>query len=109
MNQKEWISGNIFIRPNTLEKAGSRVQGHKHHFDHTTIVYTGAVHVRAVTPEGVVIERDFHAPAHFLVLAEVEHEITALEDGTTFWCVYSHRDPQARVTQVNTGWEEAYG
>lgn len=104
----EWVSGNVYIRPNTLAKAGDLVAGHKHGFDHTTIVFRGAVHVKATLPDGGVIERDFAAPAHFLVKADVEHEITALADDTVFWCVYSHREPQGDVVQEFTGWEEAY-
>ncbi len=104
----EWISGNIFIRPNELTHKGASVNGHKHNFDHTTIVFKGAVHVKGTLPNGNVIERDFKAPAHFLVKADVEHEITALEDDTVFWCVYSHRDPQGEVSVDNTGWSRAY-
>ena len=74
----EWASGNIYIRPNIMRKKGAVVQGHKHNFDHTTIVFTGSVHVKGVLPDGRVIERDFQAPSHFLVLKDVEHEITAL-------------------------------
>lgn len=105
----EFASGNIYIRKNELKNVGDRVGGHKHNFDHTTIVFTGAVHVRAVCPDGRVIEQDFHAPTHFLVKAEVKHEITALEDGTEFWCVYSHRTPQGEVVEEFNGWSEAYG
>jgi len=104
----EWVSGNVFIRPNALPRAGDAVQGHTHNHDHTTIVFKGAVHVRAVLPNGAVIERDFTAPAHFLVRADVEHEITALADDTVFWCVYAHRTAQGDVVQTATGWEEAY-
>ena len=104
----EWISGNIFIRPNRLEKSGHYVKGHKHNFDHTTIVYKGAVHVKAELPNGSAIERDFVAPAHFLVKAGMEHEIVATEDGTEFWCVYSHRTPQGEISVEKTGWEDAY-
>lgn len=104
----EWVSGNIFIRPTTFAAVGDKTQGHTHNFDHTTIVYSGAVHVRAVTPDGRVIERDFRAPAHFLVLAEVKHEITALEAGSTFWCVYAHREPNGDVVQEWNGWGDAY-
>lgn len=100
----EWVSGNIFIRPNVLPKKGDKTQGHKHSFDHTTIVFSGSVHVRGVCPDGRIIEQDFHAPSHFLVLKDVEHEITALVDGTTYWCFYSHRDPQGNVVQENIGW-----
>ena len=104
----EFISGNVYIRPNTLEKIGDKVDGHKHNFDHTTIVFKGAVHVKAVLPDGTVKEKDFQTGTHFLVRAEVEHEITALEDNTIFWCVYSHREPQGRITQEYTGWDKAY-
>lgn len=108
MLQPEWVSGNIFIRRNALPAVGDRVDGHRHSFDHTTIVFSGAVRVKAKLPDGQVLERDFEAPAHFLVRADVEHEITATQPQTVFWCVYSHRDPQGRITQQFTGWEDAY-
>lgn len=104
----EWASGNIFIRPNQMANAGDLVQGHTHTFDHTTIVFTGAVHVKATKPDGTVVERDFYAPSHFLVLADVVHEITALVPNTEFWCVYSHRTAQGDVVQEVTGWLGAY-
>jgi hypothetical protein len=104
----EWVSGNVYIRPNVLEETGDRVDGHKHNFDHTTIVFRGAMHVRARKPDGTVIERDFEAPAHFLVKADVEHEITATKPDTEFWCVYSHRDPQGRIILNYDGWTPAY-
>ena len=94
----EWISGNIFIRPNRGQ-AGDVVAGHTHNFDHTTIVFRGSVKVRATFPDGTTMERVFPAASHFLVKADVTHEITFLEDGE-FWCVYSHRDPQGRIIGV---------
>lgn len=104
----EWVSGNVFIRPNKLPAIGDAVDGHTHNFDHTTIVFTGAVKVTATTPDGRVIERDFNAPSHFLVKAEVTHRIVATEPGTEFWCVYAHRTPQGDVVQEYSGWPDAY-
>lgn len=104
----EWISGNIFIRPN-IGDIGDKVQGHKHNFDHTTIVFKGSVKVKATYPDGSTREGTFAAPDHFLVRKDVEHEIEFLEDNTEFWCVYSHRTPQGTITEVRTGWDEAYG
>lgn len=103
----EWISGNIFIRPNTLDHAGQCVDGHTHNFDHTTIVFTGSVHVEATLPNGEVKTGVFEAPAHFLVKADVTHKITALVDNTVFWCVYSHRTPQGDIIQEYDGWMDA--
>ena len=109
MNEiREWVSGNVFIRPNRLEKVGDKVDGHKHNFDHTTIVFTGAVHVKATLPDGRVIERDFRAPSHCLIRADVEHEIVATEPNTEFWCVYSHRSAQGDVQVEYSGWEPGY-
>lgn len=105
----EWVSGNVFIRPAMQRvSAGYRVDGHTHNFDHTTIVFSGAVHVRAQLPDNSIVERDFVAPAHFLVKADVKHEITATQDNTTCWCVYSHRDPQGGVVQQYDGWTDSY-
>lgn len=104
----ERVSGNIFIRPMSLPKVGDSIQGHKHNFDHTTIVFTGAVRVVATLPDGLEIEREFTAPDSFLVKADVEHEITATANDTVAWCVYSHRTPQGEVTEEYTGFEDAY-
>lgn len=105
----EWVSGNIYIRPNTLAKKGDGVNGHAHNFDHTTIVFRGSIHVKAKLPNGQIIERDFDSPSHFLVKADVHHQITALEDDTEFWCVYSHRTPRGEIVQNFDGWGKAYG
>jgi quercetin dioxygenase-like cupin family protein len=104
----EYAAGNIFIRENPLPKVGDRVAGHKHNFDHVTYVVRGAVHVHATKPDGTEIEADFRAGQHFLVKAEVLHEITATEDDTLFHCIYSHRTPQGDIVQEYSGWGPAY-
>jgi hypothetical protein len=104
----EWISGNIFIRPNHMQEVGMTISGHEHNFDHTTIVFTGSVHVKAKLPDGTIREGDFKAPSHFLVRKDVSHEITSLEPNTIFWCVYSHRTPQGEISQVFDGWMTSY-
>ena len=141
----EWSSGNIYIRPNKMELKGDTIDGHEHHFDHTTIVFTGSVRVQGSyvyhkmrcqnckhewesrKPERIcpqcksdltnrislrsemIADREFKAPSHFLVKAQVVHKITALEDNTEYWCVYSHRTPQGEIVQNYTGWPDSYG
>lgn len=108
MSKLEFISGNVFIRKNRLEKKGDFTEGHKHAFDHTTIVFKGSVRVSATLENGTKIEREFVAPAHVLIKAHVEHLITALEDDSVYWCVYSHRTPQGEVSVEYDGWNSAY-
>lgn len=104
----EWICGNLFLRPNYLEKAGDKVDGHTHNFDHMTVVWEGRVKVNAVFPDGRTMTQEFGRSEHFLVKAEVAHEIIALEDNTMFMCIYAHRDAQGQVTQKHEGWMDAY-
>jgi quercetin dioxygenase-like cupin family protein len=108
LHTTERVSGNVIIRPSGVLKAGDRVAGHAHHFDHTTIVFSGSVRVEATLPDGRTLDRVFKAPDSFLVRADVGHAITALEDGTVYWCVYSHRTPQGEVAETYTGWDHAY-
>ena len=104
----EWQSGNVFIRPNKLAKAGDRTDGHTHNFDHTTILFKGSFRITARLPNGTEVVREAQAPAHFLIRAEVSHEIVATADDTEYWCVYSHRTPQGEVVQEYDGWRESY-
>lgn len=103
----EWASGNVYIRP-MRRNAGEVVEGHTHNFDHTTIFFRGRWNVRATLPDGRVIERQFQAPSHALIKAEVVHQLTALDDGSEAWCVYAHRTPQGEVVQEFNGWGDAY-
>lgn len=104
----ELNSGNIFIRK-MRGKAGQKLcPRHQHNFDHTTIVFTGAVRAKKWSPEGkLMYDRQMAAPHHFLIEADHEHEFWAVTDSEV-WCVYSHRSPQGDVVQDYNGWEDAY-
>lgn len=108
----EYASGNIYLRPVHLIKAGDSVQGHQHYFDHTTFVVKGSVHVAAVSHlncrNAERKTKDFTAGQHFLVKANWHHFIKALEDDTRFVCIYSHRTPQGEVVQEYDGWIQAH-
>ena len=104
----EKVMGNVFLRPNYLEKTGDKVEGHTHNFDHVTFLVRGQIHARVTTPSGKVFEKEFTAPAYMLIKVENEHEFIALQDDTEFVCIYAHRTPQGEVTEEYNGWEGAY-
>lgn len=104
----EWVSGSIFIRRVRLTKDGKPMDGHNHKFDHTTIIFIGAVRIKQRWyRDGQMFtkEEDFTAPAHAFIDKNIDHEITALSDRAEFWCVYSHRDAQGNVVLENKGWK----
>ena len=95
----EFACGNIFIRTKGKLTKGQIIEGHKHNFDHTSLVLSGAIRL---TKNGETTE--CRAPSWVLIEAGVEHQIEVLEEGTVFWCVYAHRNPQGEIVQEYTGW-----
>jgi quercetin dioxygenase-like cupin family protein len=104
----EYQSGNIFFRPNPLDK-DDVCGGHKHNFDHTTFVIKGSVRIVTSDDTGTVLwQKTFKAGQWVLIKAELLHEITGLEDNSEFVCVYSHRTPQGEVCVEYNGFDDAY-
>lgn len=80
--------GNIWVRQNLLEKTGTSTVGHKHKFDHVSLLTQGRVqvHVEGYEP------REFSAPTFIVIRKEHNHTFTALADNTIWYCVFALRD-----------------
>ena len=80
--------GNIWVRQNLLAKAGTETIGHKHLFDHVSLLSQGRVrvHVEGYEP------KEFSAPTFIVIRKEHNHKFTALEDNTIWYCVFAIRD-----------------
>jgi hypothetical protein len=111
----EVISGSIYIRKMGDKglglQPGEVVSGHKHNFDHTTILFTGQWHVRKWDEdEQLVFDDEVAGPHHLLIDKECLHEFTFLggADLGQAWCVFSHHTPQGELSLVATGWPPAY-
>lgn len=104
------VVGPLGIREFQLAKKCEANQGHRHNYDHATIVIRGALKVYSKTTEDGEEKESvvFREGARFTVLANVYHRIVALEDQTRYLCVFSHRDFEGLVTQEYMGNEEAY-
>lgn len=101
--------GPLQYRITHLEKAGMECPGHTHNFDHVTQVVKGRVNVKVCYDDGrPPVDIDMTAPHFFNVEARAYHTITALEDGSEFWCVYPHRTCNGDISEHYTGFEEAY-
>lgn len=91
--------GNVFLRPMFFAGAGSAVWGHKHNFDHYTLIARGSVLAEFQLPDGEKFERVYTADARVVEIAikkDVIHKFTALTDEVIAICVYALRD-------LNTG------
>ena len=90
------IVGPVGIRPMHLAKACEANVGHEHNYDHTTIIIRGRVKVQyRYVKDGQEIEgetEEFGQGETIHIRAKVRHTITALEDSTVYYCVFSHRD-----------------
>jgi hypothetical protein len=88
--------GNIWVRQNILEKAGDSNQGHKHSFDHISLLSSGSVEVEVVGYP----PKQFKAPTFIIIRKEHEHKFTALEDNSNWYCVFAMRDVDGNVMDI---------
>jgi hypothetical protein len=88
--------GNIWVRQNVLELAGESHDGHEHKFDHVTLLVSGKVSVELEGSEA----KEFVAPTFIVIRKEHQHKITALENGTVYYCVFALRDLNGDVMEV---------
>jgi hypothetical protein len=84
--------GNIYVRQNRLA-AGQTFGGHKHHFDHVTLLAQGKV---KISMDGME-PKEFSAPTFIVIRAESRHKITALEDDTLYYCIFALRNIDGEV------------
>ena len=88
--------GNIWVRMNYLATAGDRAGGHKHHFDHVSLLCRGKVRVEV----SGYPPKEFTAPTFIVIKKEHEHDFVALEDDTLWYCVFALRDHNGEVTEI---------
>lgn len=80
--------GNIWVRQNNLFKVGDSFLGHKHKFDHVTLLVRGNVRVEV---EGYS-PKEFMSPTFIIIRKEHQHKITALTHDVLYYCVFALRN-----------------
>ncbi len=89
--------GNIWVRSHSFMKAGdTNGGGHKHNFDHVTMLAVGSVLVEVEGHE----PKEFHAPTFIVIDKDHRHKFTALTDGVVYYCVFAMRDLDGQVTNI---------
>jgi quercetin dioxygenase-like cupin family protein len=78
---------NLFSRMMHFAKAGDIEIGHKHQFDHLTLLAKGKL---KVTVEGVASV--FTAPHMIYIHKDKIHELEAVTDETIAYCIHALRD-----------------
>lgn len=94
MNQIELgYFGNIWVRQNVIEKTNQTLGGHKHHFDHVTLLVKGKIKVDVDGYDPKI----FTAPTFIVIKKEHEHNITSLTDDVLYYCVFALRNLDGEV------------
>ena len=88
--------GNIWVKQNVFDHAGEVHEGHFHKFDHVTLLVSGKVSVQ-IKDNPV---KEFTAPTFIVIRKEHQHQFTALEENTIYYCVYALRDIDGNVMEI---------
>jgi quercetin dioxygenase-like cupin family protein len=91
--------GNIWVRQNTIEKTGESFPGHKHKFDHVTLLVKGSIEVEV---EGYA-PKQFVAPTFVIIRKEHEHKVTSLTDDVIYYCVFALRNLDGEAIEDMAG------
>ena len=83
---------NMWVRQKHFKTVGEEIGGHKHNYDHLSILAVGKVSVRV---DNVV--KIFTAPTFIVVPKDSIHNITALTKDTVWYCIFAHRDVDGNV------------
>lgn len=97
--------GNIWVRQNELDNKGDSVQGHKHTFDHVSLLMKGTVLVEV---EGYK-PKEFTAPTFIVIKKEHMHKFTAMTDDCCWFCTFAMRDINGDVTDMYGEENSPYG
>ena len=81
------IIANVWVKLMKFTKIGDFIQGHKHTFNHATLLSYGSVEVEVDGNKSTFI-----APAIIYIEKEKIHKITALENNTIVTCIHALRD-----------------
>ena len=90
------VAGNVCVVMNTFRRAGDAAPGHRHHFDHMSLLTNGAV---AVDVNGA--RTIYRAPRVIFIPRDTGHQFTALEPDTVLWCVHAARDIEGNVLDTD--------
>lgn len=83
---------NVFSRMMHFVKKGDVEEGHKHIYDHGTLLSVGSVLVEILDDHGLVVSsKEFVAPTFLFIEKNKNHRITALEDNTICACIHALR------------------
>jgi len=99
---------NVFTRMMHFVNKGDIEEGHKHTYDHATLVSSGSVQIDVLDDlKNVVDTNTFSAPTMIYIKKENYHRITALEDNTVCGCIHAIRtineeivDPEFLITSA---------
>lgn len=106
------IAGPVAFRQFNLGKACESHQQHEHNKDHVTFITNGSVKIiYEYEKDGETIKGEtgiFSKDQYVTIKAGVRHNVKALEDNTTYLCIFSHVDFNGIVIETYIGNHEAY-
>ena len=83
---------NVYSRLMNFKHAGDVEVGHRHSYNHATLVSSGSVQVDILDDDGnTTSSKTFNAPTMIYINKDDFHKITALEDNTVCVCIHALR------------------
>ena len=114
MKARESVNGligeTLFVRQFGPHPAGEKGPPHLHHIEHASFIAQGRVKLsiwpeirrddmKETPPEEVI---EIEAPNFIVVPRDKRHQLEALEDGTTWYCIFSQDEAIAELDRTKS-------
>lgn len=110
MNQpkiKIFAVSNVYCRLMEFEKEGDIELGHKHLYDHATLLSKGSLKVEILDDmDRVMSEKIFESPSFIFIAKNIKHKLISLENETIACCIHALRDIDEDIIPSDTLVEE---
>jgi quercetin dioxygenase-like cupin family protein len=97
--------GGVYMRQFRLKNKGDVHQGHRHSYNHITMLSQGSLMCEV---DGFPT-KVFTAPTPITIDANLWHRFTAMEPDTVYSCVFPVRDMEGKQSDIFTGDLSPYG
>lgn len=90
-NKASWLISyaNTWIRQKNFEYIGERVDGHKHQFDHVSILAQGTVTVDTLKEDGTRNTSTHTGPKLLVMPKGTTHSVTSVSGDPIWFCIFA--------------------
>ncbi len=101
-NCKSVIMSNMWFGLMEFDKAGDYIDGHKHMFDHCTLLTYGDFRITKYEDDNIIFNEIVKAPCLIHIEKNIQHKIESLTDNAIACCCHAIYESEKSLFPIET-------